>query len=150
MVDLKSASGDVAAASAQAERARTHTASGDVRFGRVASRADLSSASGNITLTESTGPIDAKTMSGDVTVERAAGDSVRASSMSGDVFVGGLSQGAVNVKSMSGDVVMDVVPGVRVWIDLSSLSGQAESELDQGDESTGDAQLKLDRDVEER
>jgi DUF4097 and DUF4098 domain-containing protein YvlB len=114
-----------------------------VRFGRVASKADLSSASGNITLAEAAGPIDAKTMSGDVTVERAAGDSVKASSMSGDVFLGGLSQGAVDANTMSGDVVMDVVPGVRVWMDLSTMSGRAESELDQGDETKGDAQLQL-------
>ena len=141
-VEVKTASGDVAAVAATADTARIMTASGDVRFGRSLSQADINSASGNITVTETGGSAEAKTMSGDVTVEHAGG-SVRASTMSGDVFLGALSQGSVNANSMSGDVVMDVVPGVRVWMDLSSASGRAQSELDQGDETKGDAQLTL-------
>jgi DUF4097 and DUF4098 domain-containing protein YvlB len=141
-VDVKTASGDLAASGATVDTARFKTASGQVRFGHARSKVDVGSASGSITLAEADGAVDAKTMSGNVTVERAHGD-VRAATMSGDVFLGGLSQGTVDAKSMSGDVVMDVVPGVRVWMDLSTLSGRAQSELDEGDETKGDAQLHL-------
>lgn len=141
-VEVKTASGDVAAAGATAETTRLMTASGDVRFGRSASKSDVASASGDITIAETAGSADAKSMSGNVTLELAQGN-VRASTMSGNVFLGGLRQGTVSANTMSGDVVMDVVPGVRVWMDLSTLSGRTESELDQGDGSSGEAQLKL-------
>jgi len=141
-IDLKTASGDVAASGATADTARINTASGDVRFGRSLSQTTIGSASGTITVAETGGTADAKTMSGDVTVEHAEG-SVRAATMSGDVFLGSLTQGTVDAKTMSGDVTMDVVPGVRVWMDLSSLSGKAQSDLDQGDDSGGAAQLRL-------
>ena len=141
-VEVKTASGDLAAANATAETTRLMTASGDIRFGRSISKTDIGSASGDITVGQTGGSAVAKTMSGNVTLEQAQGN-VRASSMSGDVFLAGLSEGTVAANSMSGDVVMDVVPGVRVWMDLSTLSGNAQSELDQGDDTQGDAQLKL-------
>lgn len=141
-VEVKTASGDVAAADATAETTRVMTASGETRFGRSVSKTDMGSASGNITVAETGGSAAMKTMSGNLTLEHAQGN-VRASTMSGDVFLGGLSTGTVAANSMSGDVVMDVVPGVRVWMDLSTLSGQAQSELDEGDQTTGEAQLHL-------
>jgi DUF4097 and DUF4098 domain-containing protein YvlB len=141
-VDVKTASGDIAATEATADTMRIKTASGDVRFGRSLSKADVGSASGTITLGETSGSAEAQTASGDVTVEHANG-AVRAATMSGDVFLGALSEGAVDAKSMSGNVVMDVVPGVRVWMDLSTLSGHAQSDLDDGGDAKGDAQLTL-------
>ena len=46
---------------------------------------------------------------------------------------------------MSGDVEVGVAPGLRVWLDLSSVSGRMNSQLtdDDGDAGEGPAQLAL-------
>ena len=65
-------------------------------------------------------------MSGDVRIAAAAG-SVRASSMSGDIEIGTLVAGEADLSSMSGDIRAAVAPGVRVYLDLKTLSGDARS-----------------------
>ena len=40
--------------------------------------------------------------------------------------------GAVQIKTVSGDSAVGVVPGLRVWLDLSSVSGRIVSQLDEG------------------
>jgi len=56
---------------------------------------------------------------------------------SGDVWVGAATGGAVEAKTASGDVTVGVVAGLRVWLDLSSVSGRMDSEL-ADDGATGD------------
>ena len=75
----------------------------------------------------------ARTMSGSVSIAAAAG-SVKASSMSGDIELGGLVTGDADLSSMSGDIEAAVVPGVRVYLDLKSLSGDAHSHLNPADD----------------
>jgi hypothetical protein len=47
------------------------------------------------------------------------------------------------VKTVSGDIEVGVVPGLRVWLDLSSLSGRMESQLDGDDPIAGDGPAQL-------
>jgi hypothetical protein len=53
--------------------------------------------------------------------------------------------GTVAVKTVSGDVSVGVAPGLRVWLDLSSVSGRMESHLVEDDRegAGGPAQLTV-------
>ncbi|HVD29521.1 MAG TPA: hypothetical protein VNC79_13625, partial [Mycobacteriales bacterium] len=50
----------------------------------------------------------------------------------GDVTVGAVTGGTVQVTTVSGDASVGVTPGLRVWLDLSSVSGRIVSQLDDG------------------
>ena len=52
--------------------------------------------------------------------------------MSGDADLEGLSAGA-RVSAVSGDVSVAARPGLALWIDVQSVSGSVNSDLDVGD-----------------
>jgi DUF4097 and DUF4098 domain-containing protein YvlB len=105
---IRTASGDVAAEQVTGP-VQVHTASGDVRLGHV-------------------GELQAETASGDVQVQTSAGD-VCVRTASGDVKVGSVTAGRTDITSASGDVTVDVGAGIGVYLDLSTLSGSATSDL---------------------
>ena len=115
-LDVHSASGDVRADRVNGA-ARVSTASGDVYVAEAA-EADLESASGEVSIGQATGPVRVKTSSGDVRIAAASG-------------------GRTEAKSASGDIRVGVPPGIAVYLDLSTLSGTARSELEPADESDG-------------
>jgi DUF4097 and DUF4098 domain-containing protein YvlB len=126
-VELTSASGDLAADHCASLQLRS--ASGDARIGTVSGEAVLGTASGDLRIERVDGGLKARTASGDVSVDAAAG-TVGITTASGEVSVGALGEGRLKVKSVSGDVTVGVVPGLRVWLDLSSVSGRMTSQLD--------------------
>src|SRR5205085_1765393 len=75
-----------------------------------------------------------KTVSGTISIDPAGGD-VDGQTVSGDVLIGGVAGGRVAVKTTSGDITVAVVKGTAVQLDLSTLSGDASSELDHGGEA---------------
>jgi hypothetical protein len=133
-LDLSGASGDLAAESGTDVNART--ASGDIRIGSTTGRTTLASASGDVRLGSATGGTQARTASGDIEIDACAGD-VSLTTASGDLTVGTTSGGSVQVATVSGGATVGVVPGLRVWLDLSSVSGRMDQRLD-GDDSDGD------------
>jgi hypothetical protein len=139
-LELTSASGDLDVDQCADVHART--ASGDARIGTVDGRASVGTASGDVRVGRATGPLQLRTASGDVSVEQAAAD-VSISTASGDATVGAVTGGAVQIKTVSGDSVVGVAPGLRVWLDLSSVSGRIESRLDDGSGGDGPAALTL-------
>jgi hypothetical protein len=141
-VELTSASGDVAVADCASLELRT--ASGDARVGAVAGRARHGSASGDLWIGSVSGGTTARTASGDVSIDESAGD-VTIGTASGDITIGRAVDGSVQAKTMSGDVEVGVAPGLRVWLDLSSVSGRMDSQLpdDDGAAGEGPAQLSL-------
>lgn len=104
------------------------TASGDVAAERVSGPVQVHSASGDVRLDE-VGDLRAETASGDVEVGTAAGD-VSVRTASGDVNVGSVAAGRTDITSASGDVHVDVAAGIGVYLDLSTLSGSATSDLE--------------------
>jgi hypothetical protein len=141
---LSTASGDMYLRSCAGDL-RAHSASGGVLVDRVTGDANLRSASGEITIGSAGGEVSASTASGDIEIGDAAG-SVRARTASGDVRVGGARHGGVEVDTASGDALVGVVPGTRVWLDLSSLSGATRSDLaasDAGPAADGDVPAAL-------
>jgi hypothetical protein len=140
-VEVTSASGDCVVESCTDLQLRT--ASGDARVGTVSGRAVVGTASGDLRVESVGAGLEARTASGDVEVGSAGGD-VGVTTASGDVEIDRVSGGRVGVKTVSGDVSIAVAPGLKVWLDLSSLSGRMDSHLDA--ESAGDdgpAQLNL-------
>lgn len=139
-VTMASASGDAAVESCAELQLRT--ASGAARIGRVTESATLASASADLHVESVSGGLEVRTASGDVTVSRASGD-IGVTTASGDVVVERVSAGSVQVKTMSGDVSVGVAPGQRVWLDLSSVSGRIESQLEDDDTGDGPAQVSV-------
>jgi hypothetical protein len=140
-VVLTGASGDSVVESCTDLQLRT--ASGDARIGTVSGTATIGSASADLRVESVGRGLQVKTASGDIEIGSVSGD-VSVATASGDVGIDRVTGGTVGVKTISGDVEVGVVPGLRVWLDLSSLSGRMESQLD-GDDAAGagPAQLTL-------
>ncbi len=138
---IKTASGDVTLPEVHGG-VEVRTASGDVRVADVTGELRAQSMSGDVTTGDIGGDAFAKSMSGDVSLGMAAG-SVEASSMSGDIKVAGVRKGTATLSSMSGDVDVAVVRGSRVYLDVSTLSGEARSELPVSDQPSADGGAEL-------
>jgi hypothetical protein len=141
-VELTSASGDLAVE--ECGRLELRTASGDGSVGTATGPVTAASASGDLRVGTATAGLKSRTASGDIVVEEAAAD-VSLATASGDLLVRRMGEGSVQAKTMSGDVEVGVVPGLRVWLDLSSVSGRMVSQLADDDAAAGDgpAQLSL-------
>jgi DUF4097 and DUF4098 domain-containing protein YvlB len=126
-LEARSASGDVTFGDVEGDAA-VKLASGDVRGGRVGGSATIETASGDVRLDGVGADLVAHLASGDLRADSVAG-SVKASTASGDLSIGAVERGAVVLSSMSGDISVGVRAGTRVWLDLSSVSGSATSEL---------------------
>lgn len=127
-VTIASASGDLSVEHCAAVHARS--ASGDARIGAVDGDATISTASGDIELGPVGGSVQVRTASGDVSVDDVGGD-LAATTASGDITIGRASRGTVRLKTVSGDATVGVEPGLRLWLDLQSISGRLDSQLDE-------------------
>lgn len=123
---VKTASGDTLVD--EVESLSATSASGDVQARQVAGRAQVNTASGDVRIERALGPVAVNTVSGDVTVRDARG-SVTIQTVSGDQSVDGICTGEAKLNSVSGDVRAGVRPGVKLWIDANSVSGDLHSEL---------------------
>jgi len=125
-LDAHTASGDITAARV-AGHLQAETSSGDIRLDETGT-AEIRTASGDVRLTWARDDVSVRTASGDVTISSAATD-VAAITASGDVRVASVARGSTEVSTASGDVVVGVPPGVGVYLDLSSATGSATSQL---------------------
>jgi hypothetical protein len=139
-VTVQTASGDVFCRQVDGE-AKVQTASGDLQIATVSGRAQVSTASGDARLDEVIGDLRLQGASGDLQVGTVGG-SVEAKTASGDVRIGSVRQGEVSVDAASGDIQVGVAEGTTAWLELSSLSGDVTSALDEADEP-GDSQLTV-------
>jgi DUF4097 and DUF4098 domain-containing protein YvlB len=134
------ASGDLQAKRVNGDADLT-TASGDIRLGETSEDVRATTASGDVHITQAGGDIIVKTASGDLWVGQA-GRSVSAKTASGDVHIDSIASGLVDTTTVSGDVTVAVVPGVSLYMDISTLTGDVRSDLDAGpgDAGSGDAE----------
>jgi hypothetical protein len=116
------ASGDVSVEAAGHDLT-LRSASGDVEIGAVAGDASLTSASGDLIVHDTGGSAVARTASGDIELLRAR-------------------QGEVRAQTASGDVQISVLPGTGVYLDVHTLSGSTQSDLNVGEAPTGDTGSK--------
>jgi DUF4097 and DUF4098 domain-containing protein YvlB len=137
---FRSGSGDVAFGRVTGD-VTIKIASGDVKGARVDGALTANTASGDIRVDVVGGDLVARSASGDVEVD-VAGGSAHVSTASGDIGVGGLSRGEATLGSVSGDIDVTVTRGTAVWLDLSSVSGDAVSNLAMG-EGSGNGEVGL-------
>ena len=116
-----------------------HSASGDVTAEEVGGDCVVKTASGDVQVRAVGGTFVGNLVSGDLHLDRAA-DSVTVATVSGDQWIGAISAGDVRLTAVSGDVHVGVAPGLRLWIDATSVSGSMRSELDAADGPTGAAE----------
>jgi hypothetical protein len=141
-VEVKTASGDVAVEEASGH-VTVKTVSGDVDLAKAGGRARINTVSGEVRIGSVTGEAVVNLVSGDVQIGDAA-SSVNIKSVSGDVELEAVRRGEVRLQSVSGDLTMAVVRGSRLWMDVSSLSGDTSSDLDVSDGgSAGDVDLQV-------
>lgn len=131
-VEVQTASGDVSVGEVERD-AEVKVASGDVQIERVGGSVKLQAAAGDLAVGPIGGKAEIKTAAGDVRLEEV-GAALSVHSVSGDVRVGAVSEGKVELKSVSGDMLVGVRRGSRVWMDVKTVTGDARSELDSGDD----------------
>ena len=110
---------------------RYRTASGEVQLRTVTNRIAVDAVSGDIDVVASgEAEVTLRTVSGDVALRAATLRSVQATTTSGDIKVAGrlLGPGPFKIVTVSGDMLLAPVGDVRV--EMATLSGDLESELD--------------------
>jgi len=137
--------------------AHAKTGSGDMSFSEVGGELVVNAASGDVKAGDVGGDCTIKTASGDVRVHRVGGDfvgnlvsgdlhlteaqgPVTVSTVSGDQWIGSISSDT-RLSSVSGDVRVGVLPGLRLWIDATSVSGDMSSELEAADAPAAEGAL---------
>lgn len=108
------------------------SASGDVAGATIGGGLSFTSASGDVRIRQVVGDIVGKVVSGDFSVGIVVG-SARLASVSGDVEIGSVAAGSTSIRSVSGDVEVGVARGARVYLDISSTSGETSCDLDMTD-----------------
>jgi Putative adhesin len=126
--------------------ARARTASGDVSLERVGKKLYAKTASGDLSVEHVDGAAELHTVSGDVDIRTALGGakvqsvsgdvelgevtgSLSVTSVSGDQRVRAAGPGDLAFKAVSGDVEVAVRTGLRVRLDVNTVSGTLTSEL---------------------
>jgi Putative adhesin len=136
-VSLHTASGDLTAASIGDVAMRS--ASGDVLLDRVSGTLFVHTASGDVSASRTDGDVRINSASGDVAIGFCGGP-VAVHTASGDVKLSAVAAGRVELASGSGDLVVAVVPGLGVYLDLASHSGDIRSELDPSEPKDSEGQ----------
>jgi DUF4097 and DUF4098 domain-containing protein YvlB len=116
------------------------SASGDVRYGTVHGAATVTTASGDIVGSSVGGDVDVRTASGDVSIQQLGG-SVAVRTASGDARVAAVRRGTVEADTASGDIAIGVVEGSAAWLDVTSLTGDVTSTLDQSGPPSDDTDV---------
>lgn len=132
-VKLNTASGDASFTHVTGDLT-VNTASGDVRVDRVGGQFTVKTASGDVSARHVNGSVDVKGASGDLRIDEL-GEDLSVTTASGDVNVGAARRGSLRTNTATGDVTIGVVSGTGVWLDLNTLSGRTESDLNMGDDS---------------
>jgi hypothetical protein len=143
-LDVETTSGDVEVTEVDAA-AKVQAVSGDIRLHRIGAVAQLATVSGDVSVDSCGGTATLESVSGDLQL-RDAGDAVTLKSVSGDARADNTGLGPVSAQSVSGDVRIGVRPGLQVWIDAASRSGDVNSELAVGEGQPGSgpvAELRL-------
>lgn len=140
--DLKSGSGDLTVRSVRTGLS-AKTGSGDIVVDSAHGALDLVSGSGDIVVRRAQSRVKAKTGSGDVTIAASAGD-LDVLTGTGDVDLGAVHGGEVRAKTGTGDIEIGVAVGVVALLDLNTVTGDVDVDLDETDgPAHAEAQTRL-------
>jgi DUF4097 and DUF4098 domain-containing protein YvlB len=140
-VVVKTASGDVEIEDATGDM-KIQTASGDVQINSIGGSFSAKTASGAVTVNDVAGATTLRSASGKLEIAEAHTD-VRSKSASGDLVIGVAHSGVISANSASGAVSVGVVPNAGVWLDLDSVSGSINSDLDRSDTKPDSVDLTI-------
>lgn len=140
-IAVRTGSGDVTFDEATGD-VTVKAASGDVRGGDVTGSMTVHGASGDLNARSVGCSLVCRTASGDLDVDRLGGDAT-VTAASGDIRIGSASRGTLSLKTVSGDIVVGVTPGTGVWLDLTSATGDAASDLDDAADAASGATLEV-------
>jgi DUF4097 and DUF4098 domain-containing protein YvlB len=135
----KTGSGDMAFHAVRDDLTVT-SASGDVNAGDIGGSCTVKTASGDVRVQSVARELVTNLVSGDLSVGQAHGP-VTAQSVSGDQHIGAVSRGEIRLQAVSGDIHVGVRPGLRLFIDATSVSGDMSSELDAADGPPAEGEL---------
>jgi hypothetical protein len=127
-LDAHTASGDITAARVTGHL-QAESSSGDIRMDETGT-AEIRTASGDVRLSRARDDVSVRTASGDVNIASASGD-VSGNTASGDFRLASVARGSTEISTASGDVTVGVNRGVGVYLDLSSATGSAYSQLEE-------------------
>lgn len=132
---IRTASGDTSLEQV-AGKLELRSASGDLRVESVGGRCSLQTVSGDVELGRADDGVSVNSVSGDVDLGEIVGD-LTVSSISGDQTIRAAGPGDVQLKSVSGDVDVAMRRGLRLRLDVNSVSGSIDSDLEVSDAPTG-------------
>jgi hypothetical protein len=139
-VEFQTVSGEIHVTEARG-RVRVESVSGEIRIEGTSADVTAEAVSGHIWLKGVKGVVEAGTVSGDIFVA-AGGDVTRArsSSVSGDIEVEGDlgGSGTYEFESHSGDVTLRLPPRISAEFEVSTFSGDIESDFGSGARRTSD------------
>jgi hypothetical protein len=132
----RTGSGDIVIASATGS-VNAQTGSGRISVGKVGANARITTGSGHAELAGAAGDAKLTTASGNIEIGQA-GDSLEAFAASGNVEVRRADHGRVRAKTFSGRISVGVARGSAALLDISTMSGRVNSELEAGGAPQGD------------
>jgi Putative adhesin len=120
-IDIASASGGVDA----------KTGSGRIAVGKAGGDVRIITGSGHAELGEAAGAARVTTASGGIEVDQT-GDSLEAFAASGRIDIRRADHGRVRARTISGEVSVGVAGGTAALLDITTISGRVDSQLDAG------------------
>jgi hypothetical protein len=128
---VRTGSGDIVVASTEGS-VNAKTGSGRISVGEVGANARITTGSGRAELARAAGDAKLTTASGNIDIGEA-GDSLEAFAASGNVEIRRADHGLVRARTFSGRISVGVARGSAALLDISTMSGRVNSDL----ESTG-------------
>lgn len=113
-LDANSGSGDITVQAIGEEGSRLNSGSGDITISRISAPVQAKTASGDLTVHEATGPLQANTASGDIAVPSTSA--------------------SLELRTASGSISVGVAGDLPAWLDLSSISGHVNIDLEATDQ----------------
>lgn len=141
---LQSGSGDVSLDSTEADL-DAQSGSGDISIGSISAACTLQSGSGDIELQHVAGAAKVQTGSGDISVGDAESD-VKTQTGSGSMRLARVHRGEIRASGASGDIHVGLAAGTAAWLDVHSLTGEVNTDLESSEEPGADeakARLQL-------
>jgi DUF4097 and DUF4098 domain-containing protein YvlB len=133
----QSGSGDITVMRAQG-RTRAEAGSGEIRLRVTEGAVKASTGSGDIRLDEAHDQAQVNSGSGEIQVGDAHAD-LSVNTASGDQQIGRTHRGRVQCNAASGDISIGIADGTAAWLDVNSISGSVNSQLE-GSEPPGEGE----------
>lgn len=136
-IDIQAGSGRIDVAHA-VDSCLIRSGSGRIGVGTVDGDCRITSGSGSVTVGQVAGALSVNAASGAMDIEEASSD-VDLMAASGAISVARTRGGRLRARTASGRIRIGVADGVAAWVDVNTISGHVQSELDAAEPPTPEA-----------